>query len=384
MEMSAPPRKPEEPEDAQLAKLYRESAAPGPSPDMDQAILAAARREVHARPRRAGPWLRQWRVPVSIAATLVVSASLVMVMVEEGGNRMAGSPPMAPAPARQEAPAPGPPATDDLAARGPSAAAPEGSAERRGDAPSPIAAERAERDAAAARRSPKSSPGREPASEARPLAASPRAQPAPPPAALARPFPAAPPASEVAPRAEVEDRAAPRPEPAAPRAAEMPPRDALGGTTAGSLQARRERTEDAGTAAPGSSRPSLGIRGFTDTPQPVTPSQDAVGRAAPPDPPKAVGPDAHAQERRDPAAAATVSPPAAKRMPSTQAAPKPRPESRGAVLARGLVDQPPEKWLERVEQLRREDRHSDADELLGEFRRRFPAHPAAQRAPGTE
>jgi hypothetical protein len=51
------------------------------------------------------------------------------------------------------------------------------------------------------------------------------------------------------------------------------------------------------------------------------------------------------------------------------------------ILARDLFDQPPEKWLERIEQLRREDRDGDADELLGEFRQRFPAHPAAQQAP---
>jgi hypothetical protein len=49
------------------------------------------------------------------------------------------------------------------------------------------------------------------------------------------------------------------------------------------------------------------------------------------------------------------------------------------ILARDLLDQLPEKWLERIEQLRREDRDSDADELLDEFRRRFPWHPATQR-----
>lgn len=365
--MNAQPRHPEEPEDAQLAKLYHESAAPEPSAEMDQAILAAARREVHARPRRVGPWLRKWRVPVSIAATLVVSASLVMVAVEEGGNRMDGSPPMAPAPARKEAVAPGTPATDDLAARGRSAATPEGSPGHRADAPSPIAS--------------KSSPKREPASEARPLLESPRAQPAAPPASLARPFPAAPPESDAAPRAEVEDRAAPRPEPPAPHTAETQRRDAPGGEVAGGLQARRERTKDGGTTAPGSSRPSLGVRGLTDAPlqgegtDQRSASPDAIGRAAPSHPPKVTGPDAQAQERRAPASAATVSPPAAKRLA------EPRPESRGAVLGRDLVDQPPEKWLERIEQLRRDDRHSDADELLGEFRRRFPAHPAAQRAP---
>ena len=295
------------------------------------------------------------------------------------------SPPTAPAPAGKEAVGPGTPATDDAAARSPSAATSEGSTGRGGDAP---AGEHAERDTvAASRQASKSSHKREPASEARPLAESPRAQPAPPPASLARPFPATPPASDAAPRAEVEDRAAPRPEPAVPRTAETQRRDALGGEVVGGLQARRERTKDGGTTAPGSSRPSLGVRGLTDAPlqgegtDQRSVSPDAIGRAAPSHPPKVTGPDAQAQKRHATASAATVSPPAAKRVPSAQAVPEPGLESRGAVLGRDLVDQPPEKWLERIEQLRRDDRHSDADELLGEFRRRFPAHPAAQRAP---
>ena len=359
--------------DAQLSKVYRESGAPEPSAAIDQAILAAARREVHAGPRRPGHWMRQWRVPVSIAATIIVSATLVMVVVEEGGHRLEESPPVASAPALKESPAPQTAPSKDLTP--PSAVLPNGRVQQLGDAPSPPSTH-AESDSADARHAPKSSPRREPAPEARPPAESPRAQPAPPPAALARPFPAVPPPPETAPRAEVEDRVAPRPESAAPRAAEVPPRDAPAGRTDGGLQAERARAADAGT---GTAR--LGVRGFSDAPlaegQQAAPSQDAIGRAAPSEPQKARGPGRHAQERSDPDAAATAPAPAAKRAP----APQPKPQSRGAVLARDLVDQPPEKWLERVEQLRREDRRSDADHLMVEFRWRFPEHPAAHRAP---
>jgi hypothetical protein len=394
--MSAEPRNHEEPKDAHLSRLYRESGAPEPSMDIDRVILAAARREVHARPRRVGSWLREWRVPVSIAATLVVTASLVMVVVEEGGNRIGEAPSVAPAPTRKEAPAPAAPVTDDLV-RSPSATTPEVSAERGREAPSQIARKHADGDREAARQALKSSAKREAASEARSLAETPRAQPAPPPPPppdLARPFPSDGAASNIAPRGEPEQRAAPRPETSAPRAAGGPLRD--GGGEA-SRQSHRERMEDARPGTLGASRPSLGVRGFVEdqttdqvgarpesTPlrqlSPASPAQDAIGRAAPADPPKDGGPTLHAQERRDAASGKTASPLAKRLPPAIVATPKPQRESRGVTLARDLFDQPAEKWLERIEQLRREDRDSDADELLGEFRRRFPSHPAAQRA----
>jgi hypothetical protein len=41
----------------------------------------------------------------------------------------------------------------------------------------------------------------------------------------------------------------------------------------------------------------------------------------------------------------------------------------------GYERQPAEKWLERVEELRRAGRDAEAREMLAEFRRRFPQHP---------
>jgi hypothetical protein len=46
----------------------------------------------------------------------------------------------------------------------------------------------------------------------------------------------------------------------------------------------------------------------------------------------------------------------------------------------GLEKEPPEKWLARIEQLMREGRAAEADELRSEFKRRFPDHPLS-RAP---
>jgi hypothetical protein len=66
--------------------------------------------------------------------------------------------------------------------------------------------------------------------------------------------------------------------------------------------------------------------------------------------------------------------------PVASAVPAPaRQMAKHAVLWRGLEDQPPEKWLERLAEFKRDNRQADADELLAEFRRRFPEHPASAR-----
>lgn len=53
-------------------------------------------------------------------------------------------------------------------------------------------------------------------------------------------------------------------------------------------------------------------------------------------------------------------------------------EDRLKSLMKGLENEAPEAWLERIEWLRREDRHADADALLAEFRQRFPQHPVTR------
>lgn len=69
--------------DPGIERLYREAAGETPPAHLDAFILAAARREAGARPRSIAPKLRRWHVPVSIAAVLVVTVSLVVLVREE-------------------------------------------------------------------------------------------------------------------------------------------------------------------------------------------------------------------------------------------------------------------------------------------------------------
>ncbi len=76
--------------DGKLTALYREAAGDLPPPALDAAILAAAHREVAARPRPAGfSFARAWRGPLSVAAVVVLSVSLVMLMREEAPDLVA-------------------------------------------------------------------------------------------------------------------------------------------------------------------------------------------------------------------------------------------------------------------------------------------------------
>lgn len=72
-------------QDPQLAALYRAGAEAGPPPRLDDAIRAAARREVGAGPRRGG--FRRWQWPLSLAAVLLLSVTVVTQMREQGADR---------------------------------------------------------------------------------------------------------------------------------------------------------------------------------------------------------------------------------------------------------------------------------------------------------
>jgi hypothetical protein len=101
--VSTPPGTPED-LDPTLARAWREVSADQPPPRLDDAIRAAARRAVQAGPRPAsGSLVQRWRVPLSIAALLVVSASVTLMIAE----RDAHLPTAAPAARQKTAPAPG-------------------------------------------------------------------------------------------------------------------------------------------------------------------------------------------------------------------------------------------------------------------------------------
>jgi hypothetical protein len=261
--------------DPALERLYREAAAEAPPAHLDAAILAAARREVAARPRGLSRTLRRWHVPVSIAAVVVVSATLVILVREEEGVEV-----------------------------------------RKAQAPD-VAMRRIERAAA-------------------------------------------PPAGQTP--AELQSRGvravAPEPE----------------------IQRRQESRDDRRTAL-AAGKVELEDRARPGSPPLATPGSGAVAT-----PPEA------ARERAAPALADAVPPGRTASAPtepltSRSEADGPQAKMRAGVLAakvsvedrppvwRGLEKEPPDKWLARIEELRKEGREADVEEMLSEFKRRFPGHP---------
>lgn len=96
--------------DPKVAAAYRGLAQPGPPARLDDAILAASRRSVHAGPRasRAGPRsavLRRWSVPLSLAAVVVLSV-MVTLRVKDEAPDVVSPTPATPPPAVKPAPMP--------------------------------------------------------------------------------------------------------------------------------------------------------------------------------------------------------------------------------------------------------------------------------------
>jgi hypothetical protein len=84
--------------DAELTAIYRAAARDAPPAALDAAILAAARRAVGARPRPAGfSFGGAWRTSLAIAAVIVLSMSLVTLMREEAPELAAPPPAEMPA-----------------------------------------------------------------------------------------------------------------------------------------------------------------------------------------------------------------------------------------------------------------------------------------------
>jgi resuscitation-promoting factor RpfA len=265
--------------DPHLDRLYRDTARDTPPAHLDAAILAAARREVGSRPRALSTRLRRWRVPVSIAAVVVLSVSLVTLVREEGSEallRDARSPAVRP-PARTAEPAEQ--AAEPAQAPEPrkrATAAPEEYSFRRDEGPAgtqPQAEGERERTRSAA----ESAPG-------------------------------------------ADTRAVPQ-----------------GGAGGGTLSSQaRESPQRPEADQPQPQEPSIGVRGSD---------------AAPP-------------------AAARRGKPMERRNQAEQALAK-----KGPPVWHGLEQEPPQKWVERLAELRRQGRTGEAEELMAELERRFPDHP---------
>jgi hypothetical protein len=254
--------------DPQLSADYRVASEEMPPASLDQRIRAAARREVGAGPRRQSRW-SVWQMPMSLAAVVLLSVTLVLMMREEGVDRVEPDMP--------------PPAVE--------AAAP------------PVASE--------------------PAAQSR-LAEAPRLTPGP----------QAPPPTHTG---------ALQAQPAPVAADSAPPVMGKAQTVAeppASFAASPLREESA--AAERSVAPAR------DTARPMlrsAPAATAVDAAAGPAP-------------RVAAPATVMSAPVPER-----------------VLWQDLVNDAPEKWVQRIVEWRRTGRTADADALTAEFRRRFPDHP---------
>lgn len=96
-----------EPRDEELSRIYREADAPEPRQSIDEAILAASRRAVGSGPVR-GARARRWAVPLALAATVVLTFTLTLMVLEpptEWNGTPAAKPPPAQAP-RTEQPSP--------------------------------------------------------------------------------------------------------------------------------------------------------------------------------------------------------------------------------------------------------------------------------------
>lgn len=351
--------------DARLTAIYRAAADDAPPRALDAAILAAARREVGARPRPAGfAFSNSWRTSLSIAAVLVLSVSLVTLLREEAPELVA--PPRADAPAADSklksmagaddkiSPADsglarGEQRSKNIGLKPPQPASPSGlgmrqpefaqgfpqskkdtgvdKAEADAIAPADLAKRRAETSVVAAAR------------ENRIAAAAEQQRQTPRPDAQrdVAQAPAAPSRAEAV-----------RPAPAA-EPVNAPAPATTAGSIAGVGDSKSQIKTDPARADRAESESRTRAQEYAPAKQAaqVPPAEVAAGRpAAPP----------------RPAAAPMVSPPQAKPAPPPAAVSK---LERPAEL-------PPEKWLERIEDLRRQGRLDEAKTSLAEFRKRYP------------
>jgi hypothetical protein len=98
--------------DPHLDRAYRELPREEPPVEVDERIRAAARRAVGARPQslaaRRRSWVSRWSVPVSLAASVVIVATLTLMIQDEHRPMDDVAPARAPAPSAVEPAAPPP------------------------------------------------------------------------------------------------------------------------------------------------------------------------------------------------------------------------------------------------------------------------------------
>jgi hypothetical protein len=302
----------DEERDELLSARYRELSRLEPPARLDDAILAASRRAVHAGPAsmRRISWSRRMALPVSLAAVVVLSVMVSVHVNEERPDLVSTAPSAPPAPVPVPAKE-APPAAPASAADSPAAAKPDALKADANVAPPPAVPEarkpvppvgELQRKAAKQERQKDDFRAAEALRDAQ-RAEAPREQDAAKPRSFA-PDPTPAPAGIGPAPAPSEQRAAiapatapPPPSPAAKPAAPVLGESAAGGLAASSGRLRAESRERSDV------------------------SQDAATN-----------------------------------------------------LAKRNEAETPEKQLERIAELRRDGRHAEADKLFSEFRQRHPAY----------
>ena len=106
----------DDPQDRDLSALYRQAAEEQPSAGLDARILAAARATTAPPQVVSQSWLNRWKIPVALAAIVLLTTTLTLLVQDEDAGRLSVPDPVttrAPIPAASS-PQPVPGATLNL------------------------------------------------------------------------------------------------------------------------------------------------------------------------------------------------------------------------------------------------------------------------------
>jgi len=312
---------------------------------MDDAIRAAARKAVHAGPRPAGasPFGGRWRVPLSVAAVLVVSATVTLLVAERDKR--------------------GPRSFHDQAAPPQAASAPEPFGAEPAPAEPELPVQAAEQQVPPVPSLPTPERQREPAGTAQPQLAERKGLGSAAPAESAGAEPSQAPAR--AQRAEGPAQPAPLTS-TAPAAARHDEAEAVAGAPAAAPPAPRA-ADTLRDAAPGAAdEPADGLA--KREARSAIRAKESVMEEARPQPPQA-------QEPARKAAPLRAEPRGLPAAPGTAASPD-------GDTAANTENLEPKAWLERILELRRQGKLEEAAKSLKVFRERYPDYPLPQELNG--
>jgi hypothetical protein len=330
--------------DEAIERAWRDASRDEPPRHLDDAILARAREAVAPRveeaPSELWPlahprsWFMRWRVPLAVAATLVVSATVTLLVYDSG---MEEPPPVVTDRPLRKAPPPAPPAPSGAVIEKESAAAPSAQPALSGTV---------------AEKQPASAPP-------------PAPPPAKPSADVVPPAPSATREAQPVERKRAQPEAASTTQPSAESGRAPAPPDVAPGRAGTPEPRRAEEALGASREAPAAAP--------APTAAPVPERAPAAAGAVAPTAPRAAPAPMAAPP---PPAAPTTAPPVPQAAPRDNAVREKRDESLQAApgtRARAAALATPEAYVERIRELKRAGREAEARELLEELKRRFPA-----------